>query len=113
MHVDAGADMDEGLDHTTMLTASGRVFSCGANDCGQLGHGDTEDRSVPTEVMALASQRVVSVAAAGGFSLAITAGGDTLHWGLRFESIGADDKELQTQPARLWSFPTAGPGPAA
>ena len=110
MHVDASADLLAFDDHTIMATASSSVFSCGDNGWGQLGHGDaTDNRSVPTEVTALASQRVVSVAAAAGFSLAITAGGDALHWGRRFESFDQDEDEdeHQTQPARLWSFPTA------
>ena len=91
-------------------------ISCGRNHHGQLGHSGTEERSVPMEVTALASQHVVSVAAADLFSLAITAGGEMLHWGLRFESLevyNEEEQEHQTQPARLWSCPAVAAGSGA
>lgn len=35
---------------TTLLTKSGKLFSCGKNDCGQLGTGNTTDKNKPTIV---------------------------------------------------------------
>ena len=46
----------DGSYHSIMVTASGRVFSCGFNSRGQLGSGDTEDCSVPTEVAVPSAQ---------------------------------------------------------
>ena len=33
--------------HSIMLCADGAVFTCGRNDCGQLGLGDMADKKVP------------------------------------------------------------------
>ena len=37
--------------HSFMLCSDGSLFSCGRNDCGQLGHGDTIDKKTPQSVM--------------------------------------------------------------
>ena len=37
--------------HSMMLCADGVLFSCGRNDCGQLGHGDTTDKKTPQPVL--------------------------------------------------------------
>ena len=94
VHVDAG------IGHTIMLTEGGRVFSCGHGGEGQLGLGDTEERSVPTEVAGLGSQRVVSAAAGGHQSFTVSTGGAMHMWGMLFEgddfctqSSGDDDDD--------------------
>lgn len=37
--------------HSIMLCADGVMFSCGRNDCGQLGHGDSVDKKTPQPVI--------------------------------------------------------------
>jgi alpha-tubulin suppressor-like RCC1 family protein len=37
-----------GLMHSMLLTESGRVFSWGPNNCGQLGHNNTKDLNKPS-----------------------------------------------------------------
>ena len=37
--------------HTVMLCSDGSLFSCGRNDCGQLGHGDSIDKKTPQAVI--------------------------------------------------------------
>jgi alpha-tubulin suppressor-like RCC1 family protein len=35
--------------HTVLVSEDGEhIWTFGQNDCGQLGHGDNEDRDVPT-----------------------------------------------------------------
>lgn len=46
-----------------------RVYSWGWGVHGQLGHGDTDERLVPTPVTALDSQFIVKIAAGYGHSL--------------------------------------------
>lgn len=39
-----------GTDFTLMLTTAGSVYSCGSGAFGKLGHGDKEDKILPTLV---------------------------------------------------------------
>lgn len=45
------------------LTAGNVVCSWGRGEDGQLGHGDAEDRLIPTQLSALEGHEIVSVAA--------------------------------------------------
>lgn len=46
--------------HTVILCSDGTVFSCGRNDSGQLGHGDTVDKKTPQAVLS-APKNIVSI----------------------------------------------------
>ncbi|GJP73551.1 hypothetical protein CLOP_g4251 [Closterium sp. NIES-67] len=50
-----------GSHHTAALTAASDLFTWGKGSHGQLGHGDTRDKEVPTRVEAIKDQRVLSV----------------------------------------------------
>ena len=39
--------------HSVLLCSDGSLYSCGRNDCGQLGHGDTVDKKTPHQVTSL------------------------------------------------------------
>ena len=39
--------------HSVMLCSDGSLYSCGRNDCGQLGHGDLIDKKTPHLVAAV------------------------------------------------------------
>ena len=41
-----------GADFSLMLTMEGLVYSCGSGEFGKLGHGNEEDRRLPTKVRA-------------------------------------------------------------
>jgi RCC1 and BTB domain-containing protein len=42
--------------HSVLLCSDGSLFSCGRNDCGQLGHGDFIDKKTPHIVPPLLSE---------------------------------------------------------
>jgi alpha-tubulin suppressor-like RCC1 family protein len=66
------------------LSSSGQVYSWGNNNNGELGHGDTESREIPTLVHALDGIYVKQIFAGGhshGFSAAVTSSGDVWMWG--------------------------------
>jgi len=67
--------------HTFAITADGSAWSWGPNNLGRLGHGDTQSRSLPNKIEALAGQRVVSVVASGCHGFALTADGAFFSWG--------------------------------
>lgn len=55
-HIDCGEDF------TVFLTLDGGVFTCGAGEYGQTGHGTNKDEMVPRKVMELMGSTVTQVA---------------------------------------------------
>jgi alpha-tubulin suppressor-like RCC1 family protein len=72
--------IDCGVYHTVGLTKKGKVFSWGSNDCGQLGHGDTEDRRVPTKVESLDELVITKISCGYKHTAALTDKGEILTW---------------------------------
>jgi alpha-tubulin suppressor-like RCC1 family protein len=58
--------------HTAIITLTGALLTCGYGRFGRLGHGDETPRLSPCRVAALASERVVAVAAADDHTAAVT-----------------------------------------
>ncbi len=73
-----------GNTHTLALTSDNQIVSWGTNVSGQLGIGSTTASKIPVLVGisgALAGETIVSVAAAGDTSFALTADGQVYGWG--------------------------------
>ncbi|XP_037525567.1 probable E3 ubiquitin-protein ligase HERC4 isoform X2 [Rhipicephalus sanguineus] len=68
-----------GHKHTLVLLANGSVYSCGANDFGQLG----QDRSMRKleQVAALSAHEIRAVACGEAHSLALSDAGQVFSWG--------------------------------
>ncbi|KAL1441409.1 hypothetical protein MTO96_001049 [Rhipicephalus appendiculatus] len=68
-----------GHKHTLVLLANGSVYSCGANDFGQLG----QDRSMRKleQVTALSAHEIRAVACGEAHSLALSDAGQVFSWG--------------------------------
>ena len=69
-----------GDDHSMALTASGVLYSWGAGDSGQLGHGGKENLAVP-RVVGEIEGAVVGIAGGGVHSLVTTVEGRVLAFG--------------------------------
>jgi alpha-tubulin suppressor-like RCC1 family protein len=74
-----------GDNHALALTSTGRIYAWGANSKGQLGIGIFgSSTGIPIRVMLPARTTVTSVSAGSDFSLAMTANGRALSWGINF-----------------------------
>ncbi|CAD6189654.1 unnamed protein product [Caenorhabditis auriculariae] len=57
------------------------VWSWGANECGQLGHGDTVGRHQPSRIINLDKEFVTDLSCGDDFSMAMTSSGEVFTWG--------------------------------
>lgn len=92
-------------DHTLVLTRTGDVFSWGANEHGQLGHGDRVSLKRPRRIWALKGIRIVDIAVGSKHSACVTAQGEVFTWGLGDRGrLGHGDFETHLKPKRIDSL---------
>ncbi|KAG1660841.1 hypothetical protein FOA52_008952 [Chlamydomonas sp. UWO 241] len=70
-----------GTSHTLAIGESGSLWTCGKNNCGQLGLGNLGDSSRLQMVQNLPGARVVSAAAGAAHSVALASDGSLFTWG--------------------------------
>ncbi|KAN0034990.1 hypothetical protein ACTFIV_001530 [Dictyostelium citrinum] len=75
-----------GRRHTLILTKDGKVYSYGIGSEYQLGHGDNENRSEPTEIVELSNKGIIKVVSGWGHSLALSNDGKLYSWGFSNDS---------------------------
>lgn len=94
-----------GDSHSLVLTENYEIFTFGHGGRGQLGHGDTQMRLLPTRVCAMEGLEVRSVAAGGHHSMAFVKGSKTTEiftWGGgKSGELGHGDRLCQLAPKRL------------
>jgi alpha-tubulin suppressor-like RCC1 family protein len=90
-----------GGDHTCGTTSGGTAYCWGNNQNGQLGVGDTTQRTSPT---VLSGYTFSSLAAGENFTCGITASG-TYCWGFNFSGqLGVGDTIQRTSPTLISGF---------
>eukprot|EP00808_Paulinella_micropora_P000673 g43933.t1 len=88
--------------HTLALTEKGSVFAWGCNHLGQLGTGDTQDRTTPTVLPYL--NDIESLAAGSAHSLALSVKGDLFACGDNSRGqlgLGADAEQCVPAPTQV------------
>ncbi|KAM3135358.1 hypothetical protein pb186bvf_012516 [Paramecium bursaria] len=70
-----------GSNHVLALDMHGYITSWGKNECGQLGHHDTDPQKEPKEIEFLKKQPCAQIYANGDSSFAITKKGNLYVWG--------------------------------
>lgn len=92
--------------HTMAVTGAGRVWTCGRNANGQLGHGDKTSRQAFTLVdpgqFVWGGCSIVVGACGDAHSVVASADGDVFTWGLgACGRLGHSDEQDRLTPARL------------
>jgi alpha-tubulin suppressor-like RCC1 family protein len=89
--------------YTLALTSDGKVYSWGANFGGQLGLGDTTDRSTPQLVQgALAGKTIVSISAGLAHALALASDGTVYGWGNNlYRTLGDGTTTTRLSPVAM------------
>ena len=96
-----------GWGFTIVSTHAGNVFSWGENKCGQLGHGDTRPRFIPTLIDALVSDvkrslRISQISCGARHSAAIGATGRVYTWGWnKHGQLGLGDTHDRLVPSMV------------
>lgn len=67
--------------HSAILSLTGAVYLFGKNEFGQLGLGDTKNRSVPTLQKSLRNQKIAYISLGSEHSAALTFEGGLFTWG--------------------------------
>ncbi|ETV87117.1 hypothetical protein, variant 1 [Aphanomyces astaci] len=70
-----------GWDHSLAVTGDGSVYSWGSGSNGKLGHGDEDNRDVPTKIQGLNGKAILDVKAGCEHTTAITTNGEMYTWG--------------------------------
>ena len=73
--------VDHGTKHVAVLTEEGKVYTFGKGGNGRLGHGDKEERHVPTLVRALETVEIKQVQCGDYFTMALSTSGYVYTWG--------------------------------
>jgi len=80
----------------------GDVYSFGRNSQGQLGHGDTDDRYVPTKIQGLGPVTSLTASNFNYYSLVVLANGDVYSFGMNFHGqLGHGDTETRNVPTKI------------
>jgi len=94
-----------GCESLTAVSSTGRLYTCGYNARGQLGHGMTEIVSQPKLVRRLRSKRVVKVACSYHHSLIATDEHEVFAFGRNdYGQLGIGDTIDRAKPQRLDSL---------
>lgn len=70
-----------GTTYTALVTSNGELFTFGQGRFGKLGHGNFDDKFVPTLVAALKSHKIVDVSCADSHTLCVTDQGKVFVFG--------------------------------
>lgn len=78
-----------GCEHLGVVSEDGKLYTCGYNNYGQLGHGTQANLSAPTMVTSLKNRNVINVSCSYYHSVIVT--GDPEDGDTEVYSVGRND----------------------
>ena len=98
-----------GYVHSSAITSSGRIFTWGYNEYGEIGDGTTKAKSTPTDITLNfdlnEGETITQVALGGSHSSAMTSNGSIYLWGYNAHSqLGDGTKDNKIIPAEIKFF---------
>ena len=87
-----------GKDHSLFLDENGNVYSCGNSGYSQLGHGNTDNYSIPTQIDALADSNIVAISASDNESVFLDENGYVYSCGRNYYGELGNGKSQTTDP---------------
>ncbi len=94
--------------HTIAVTDSGKVYTWGLNDNGQLGNGTTESSSFPIDITSRfpsGNGKIIQAAVGNKFTIALTESGKVYTWGYNYYGqLGDGTTESSTTPINITYF---------
>ncbi|XP_042453382.1 protein RCC2-like [Zingiber officinale] len=86
--------------HCVALDAQGRCYTWGRNEKGQLGHGDTLQRSVPTIASKLSKYKIIKAGAGRNHTVVVTDKGKSFSFGLnKHGQLGTGSAKTEIEPS--------------
>ncbi|KAK8944779.1 Ultraviolet-B receptor UVR8 [Platanthera zijinensis] len=84
--------------HFVALDVEGRCYTWGRNEKGQLGHGDTRQRSLPSIVQGLSKHRIVNAATGKNHTVVITDDGQSFSFGFnKYGQLGTGSSKVEIE----------------
>ncbi|XP_045102157.1 X-linked retinitis pigmentosa GTPase regulator-like isoform X2 [Portunus trituberculatus] len=103
-----------GDEHTAVLTESGRVFTIGNNDMGQLGLGTTKPVLKPSCVKSIKPEKVVHIGCGRSHTIAACFSGGVYAWGHNGDGqLGTGDHVDHLSPVQILKLEAPAAGVAA
>ncbi|XP_039124804.1 protein RCC2 [Dioscorea cayenensis subsp. rotundata] len=86
--------------HCVALDVEGRCYTWGRNEKGQLGHGDTRQRSLPTIVSQLSKYQIVTAGAGRNHTVVVTDDGKSYSFGWnKHGQLGSGSLRNEIEPS--------------
>ncbi|KAH9159076.1 hypothetical protein LEN26_002534 [Aphanomyces euteiches] len=103
-----------GWDHSLALTRDGSAYSWGSGSNGKLGHGDEDNRDIPTKILGLQGKYIQEIKAGCEHTTAITDSGEMYTWGHSDSGrLGHGDNLTRKTPSFVESFAWQGYRPVS
>jgi len=97
-----------GYDHSIFLASDSKVYSCGRNELGQLGLGDTTNYDTPQEITSLNGKNIIHIAIGSDrLTMFLASDGKVYSCGLNnYGQLGIGNTTNQSTPQEITYFTT-------